>query len=354
MTPGRRQFASDNNAGIFPEVLEAMARHGTGHAPGYGNDEVTAAARRAISDVFGCDCAVHFAGNGTAANCLALAAVVQPHEAVVAHEFSHLETDECNALGRFIPGAKLVTASGDHAKIRPEALARALSGSRPIHGSRARAVSLTNATELGTVYTPDETAALAEAAHRAGLVVHLDGARLANAVVHLGCSPAELTWQAGVDALSFGATKGGIAFGEAVVFFRPELAQDFEYRSKQSGHLASKARFISAQWLAFLEGDRWLRRAAHANAMAARLRTGLQALPGVPLLFPTEANAVFAKLPPEIATAAGRRGWKFYTDVGPGGGARLMCSWDTTPEDVDALLGDLAELASAPTAAATV
>ena len=343
----RRSFASDNNAGVFPEVLEAMARYGSGHASGYGNDEVTAQARHAVAGVFGCECVVHFAGSGTAANCLGLAAAVQPHEAVLVHEFSHLETDECNALGRFVPGAKVIPVPGQHAKIKPETLSRVLHGLRPIHSSRARAVSITNATELGTVYSPVETAELVTAAREAGLVVHLDGARLANAIVHHDCSPADLTWKAGVDILSFGGTKAGIAYGEAIVFFRHELARDFEYRLKQSGHLFSKMRFISAQWLGFLEKNRWLERSAAANAMAVRLRQGLERLPGVELLFPTQANAVFAKLPPQVVEGLYQRGWRFYTDVGPGGGARLMCAWDTTPQDVDAFLQDVAGLVAA-------
>lgn len=344
MTFSRRQFASDNNAGVFPEVLEAMARYGFGHVSGYGDDEVTALARRAIADVFGCDCVVHFAGNGTAANCLGLAAVLQPYEAVIAHEFSHLETDECNALGRFIPGAKIILASGEHAKIRAGALGRALSGLRPIHSSRARALSITNATELGTVYSPLEITELSRAAHTAGLVVHLDGARLANAIAYHGCAPADLTWKAGVDILSFGGTKAGLACGEAIVFFRADFARDFEYRLKQSGHLFSKMRFISAQWLGLLENGRWLERSAHANAMAARLRRGLERLPQLEIPFPTQANAVFAKLPSLLVERLYQRGWRFYTNVGPGGGARLMCAWDVTPEDVDALLADVAEL----------
>jgi threonine aldolase len=250
-------------------------------------------------------------------------------------------------LGRFVPGAKLIPVPGEQAKIKPEALSRGLLGLRPIHASRARAVSITNATELGTVYSPAETAELAAAAREAGLLVHLDGARLANAIVHHGCSPADLTWKAGVDVLSFGGTKAGIAYGEAIVFFRRELARDFEYRLKQSGHLFSKMRFISAQWLGFLEENRWLERSAAANAMAVRLRQGLERLRDVELLFPTQANAVFAKLPLRVVEGLYKRGWRFYTDVGPGGGARLMCAWDTTAQDVDAFLQDVAGLTAA-------
>ena len=331
MTAFRRQFASDNNAGVYPEVLAALAEHGNGHAPGYGDD-----------------CVVHFAANGTAANCLALAAVLQPFEAVVAHQFSHLETDECNALGRFVPGAKTIPASGDQAKLTPQSLMGALAHSRPVHSSRPRAVSITNATELGTVYSPAETAELAATAHAANLVLHLDGARFANAIAHHGCAPADLTCRAGVDVLTFGGTKAGLAFGEAIVFFRPELAQDFEYRLKQSGHLASKMRFISAQWLGLLGNDRWLQRSAHANRMATLLRERLARIEGVQLLFPTQANAVFARIPPVITRVLRERGWRFYDDVGPGGGSRLMCSWDTMPEDGDGFASDLAQLMGHP------
>jgi threonine aldolase len=206
-------------------------------------------------------------------------------------------------------------------------------------------VTLTQATEVGTVYRPAEVAAIAELAHAHGLRVHMDGARFCNAVAALGAAPAEITWRAGVDVLCFGGTKMGLPVGEAVVFFDRKLSEDFAWRCKQAGQLASKMRFLSAPWLGMLEGDAWLRHAAHANAMAQRLAAGLAGIPGARLLFPVEANGVFVALPDEVQQGLRQRGWRFYTFIGAGG-ARLMCAWDTQPESVDALLADLRELSS--------
>jgi threonine aldolase len=336
-----RHFASDNNAGIYPEVLIAIQDANEGHVTGYGDDPFTLRAQQAICDVFEKECAVFFVSNGTTANCLALSVVVRSYHGVIVHEHSHIETDECNALGHFIPGAKTIVVGGDLGKVDPDRIRRVIGSPHDVHRSKPRAISLTNATELGTVYQTEEIRKISQLAKSLGLFVHVDGARFANAVASLGCSPADLTWRSGVDALSFGGTKNGLGFGEAIVFFEKEFAQEFAYRMKQSGQLASKMRFLSAPWLALLKNGLWLERAKLANQMAKSLANKLKPLSGIDLLFPTEANAVFAKIPQPAIDAMYKLGWRFYTDVGPGGGARLMCSWDTTQQDVDEFVEDL-------------
>ena len=339
----RRQFASDNLAGICPEALAALVEANAGHAPSYGADAWTAEATRLLREVFETDCEVFFLFNGTAANSLALASLCQPFESVLCYDHAHIATDECGAPGFFAHGTTLTPIPAEHGKVTPESVVRAATGRRDVHHPRARALSLTQSTELGTVYAPAELAALTGVAREHGLAVHLDGARFANAVAGLGVRPREITWEAGVEVLSLGGTKNGLPFGEAVVFFNPEFARRFEYRRKQGGQLASKMRFLSAPWVGVLRDGAWLRHAAHANAMAAELEHGLRALPGVQITHPRQANAVFATLPPPLAAALGEKGWLFYTDVDPGGAARLMCSWDTTSEDVATFLRDAAD-----------
>jgi threonine aldolase len=341
MTQRPRHFASDNNAGISPEVLAALTEANQGHVVGYGHDDYTERAQAAVSEIFEKECGVYFVSNGTSANCLALSAFLQSYHAVIAHEHSHLETDECNALSHFVHGAKALPVSGLNGKINPDTMFGFITSQRPVHGSLPRAVSLTNLTELGTVYRPDEIRKVADVAKRFEMIVHVDGARFGNAVASIGCSPADLTWRAGVDVLSFGGTKNGLGFGEAIVFFDPSAAAAFEYRLKQSGQLASKMRFLSAPWLGYLKDGRWLDRARHANLMAARLEKGLLALTEVEILYPREGNAVFAKISDAAVDKLHERGWRFYNDVGPDRAARLMCSWDTTEADVSGFLEDL-------------
>jgi threonine aldolase len=217
MTQRPRHFASDNNAGISPEVIEAVVEANQGHVVGYGHDDYTERAQAAVSEIFEKECAVFFVSNGTTANCLALSAFLESYHAVITHEHSHLETDECNALGHFVPGVKAIPVGGPNGKIHPDAIVQIVSSQRPVHGSLPRAVSLTNLSELGTVYRPDEIRTISNAAKRLGLILHVDGARFANAVATIGCSPADLTWRSGVDVLSFGGTKNGLGFGEAIV-----------------------------------------------------------------------------------------------------------------------------------------
>jgi len=340
-----QQFASDNCAGICPEALQALLAAEAGDAPGYGEDEWTRRVSDRLRELFETDCDVYFVFNGTAANSLALAALCQSYHSVICHELAHVETDECGGPEFFSNGSKLLTARGEGGKLTPEAVREVISRRSDIHFPRPRVVTLTQATEVGTVYRPAEVAAVAELAHAHGLRVHMDGARFCNAIAALGVAPADITWRAGVDVLCFGGTKMGLPVGEAVVFFDRRLSEDFAWRCKQAGQLASKMRFLSAPWLGMLEGGAWLRHAAHANAMAQRLAAGLAGIPGARLLFPVEANGVFVALPDSVQQGLRARGWRFYTFIAAGG-ARLMCAWDTHPESVDALLADLRELSS--------
>ena len=339
-------FASDTTAGLAPEALAALAAANAGHAPSYGEDEWTVRARRALAAFFAADCDVFFVFNGTAANALALAQLCRSHHSVICHEVAHVDTDECAAPEFFTGGCKVITRPGPGGKLRPSDLEPVWTGGRGVHSSKPGALSLSQATEWGTVYTPAEVRALADAAKAHGLAVHLDGARLANAAATLagrGHAPADWTWRAGVDVVTVGGTKSGMHSTEAVVFFRRELARDFEYRVKQGGQLGAKQRFSSAQWCGLLEGGAWLRHAAHANAMARRLADALRALPRARLLAETEANAVFVALPRDAAAALEARGWHFYRFIGEDG-YRLMCSWSTTAADVDRFTADLVSL----------
>ncbi len=346
----RRQFASDNYAGICPEAWEAMARANSGHAPAYGDDHWTDRAADLLRDIFETDCEVFFTFNGTAANALALASLCQSYHSVICHELAHVETDECGGPEFFSNGTKVLVVPGSHGKVDIAAVDHAVTRRSDIHYPKPRALSITQATELGTVYTPEELAAVAEVARQRGLRLHMDGARFANAAASLNAAPRELTWRAGVDVLCLGGTKNGLAVGEAVVFFDRELAEEFAYRCKQAGQLASKMRFLAAPWVGLLEDGAWLRHAANANARARQLEAALRDLTGqrrpgadMEILHPVQANSVFVRMPRPVADALRARGWKFYDFIGSGG-CRLMCSWDTTEQDVTALVADIAAL----------
>ncbi len=335
-------FASDNTAGVCPEAMAAIQAANAGRVPSYGDDAHTAEARRLISEVFERECEACFVFNGTAANALVLAALCQRHHATLCHQLAHVATDECGAPEFFTGGAKLLPVGGESAKLRPADLEPVLHRGHGVHFPKIRALSLTQATELGTLYTPAELRALGEFARAHGLAVQVDGARFANAAAALaphGVSPADLTWRAGVDVLCLGGTKNGLLGTEAVVFFNRALAAEFDYRVKQSGQLASKMRFAAAQWVAVLRDGAWLRHAAHANRQAQKLAAGLREL-GLALITPTEANGVFVELPPRIVAALEARGWHFYKFVGEHG-YRFMCAWDTKDADVAALLADV-------------
>ena len=342
----RQQFASDNYAGACPEALHWLQQaNASGHEPAYGDDRWTARSTDMLRKLFDTDCDVYYVFNGTAANSLALAALCQSYHAVICTPVAHIETDECGGPEFFSNGSKLLVAESQSAqaqqgKLTPQAVELLVTKRSDIHYPKPKVVSITQATELGTVYSVSEVQALTRVAQQHQLKVHMDGARFANAVAHLGCAPADITWRAGVDVLCFGGTKNGLPVGEAVVFFDRRLSQDFAWRVKQAGQLASKMRFISAPWVGLLENDLWLYNARHANAMAWRLYQGLLPIPGVQTLHTPQANGVFAQLPPAAVQALTTKGWKFYQFIA-GGGCRFMCAWDTTAESVDALLADV-------------
>jgi len=345
--PRLRHFASDNYAGICPEALRAMLEANVGHEVSYGDDRWTEKASNLIRDVFESNCEVFFVFNGTSANSLSLASLCQSYHSILCHELAHVEGSECGAPEFFANGTKVLLLPGACGKIDAQGIHTAVNRRTDIHYPKPRALSLTQATEVGTVYSVSELGVLAEAARSCQLRIQMDGARFANAVAGLGVAPKEITWKAGVDVLCFGGTKNGIAVGEAVVFFNLELAREFDYRCKQGGQLASKMRFLSAPWVGMLQDGAWLRHAAHANAMAKRLEAAIRGLPGIEIAYPVQTNAVFARIPPAIVEALHARGWKFYTNVGGWEESRLMCSWDTTPEEVDAIAADLRQLSTA-------
>ena len=335
-----QQFASDNYAGICPQAWAAMDAANRGHAPAYGEDPWTQAAADAFRTLFAADCEVFFAFNGTAANSMALAALCQSYHSVICAETAHVETDECGAPEFFSNGSKLLTARTLGGKLTAETIREVALKRQDIHYPKPRVVTLTQATEVGTVYRPEEVAAISQVCKELKLNLHMDGARFSNACAFLGCSPAELTWKAGVDVLCFGGTKNGMAVGEAILFFNKDLAEDFDYRCKQAGQLASKMRYLSAPWVGLLQDDAWLRYANHANRCARLLAELVADVPGVSLMFPVEANGVFLQLSETAIERLRAWGWRFYTFIGAGG-ARFMCSWDTEEARVRELAADI-------------
>jgi threonine aldolase len=329
-----RGFASDNSATIHPEVLAAIARANAGHAYGYGHDDYSRAVEARFAEHFGARARAFLVFNGTAANVLCLRAACRPWEAVICTDTAHLNVDECGAP-EAIAGVKLTPVPGEDGKLTPAVLERAYARVGDEHAVQPGVISISQCTELGTVYGLDELAAVAEFAHARGLVLHVDGARLSNAAAALGVPLRELTGAVGVDLLSFGGTKNGLLAGEAVVFLEPRLAEGFEYLRKQSLQLASKMRFLAAQFDALLSDDLWLRCASHANAMAARLAGRLRGLAGLTITRPVQANAVFATLP-AAARHRLQQQFAFYVWDEACGEVRWMCAWDTTEQDVDA------------------
>ena len=343
MPEPKLQFASDNTAGICPEAWAAMHEANGDFVPSYGDDRYTLEASNLFRELFETDCDVYFVFNGTAANSLALATLCQSYHSVICHESAHVETDECGAPEFFSNGTKLLTAAGAHGKLDLVEAEHIVTQRSDVHYPKPKVISLTQSTESGTVYRVDEIRALAELAKKYRMHVHMDGARFANAVASTGVAPAALTWQAGVDVLCFGGTKNGMAVGEAVVFFNRALSDEFEFRCKQSGQLASKMRFLAAPWAAMLRDGIWLRYARHANTLARRLGDELGKIPGVRLLHPVESSGVFAEMPEGYHDGLKERGWQYYRFIG--GGARLMCSWKTSDADLAALVSDVREVA---------
>jgi threonine aldolase len=341
------RFASDNTSGVHPRIVTAITAEAQGRARAYGADDVTASLDDQFGDLFDCEVRVFPVMTGTAANSLALSVLTPPWGRILSHQDAHVHVDECGAPEWFSDGARLVGLPGDLGKIDPAALSHLLD--RPdhgIHASPASALSITQATEAGTVYTLDEVTTLTSIAHDDGLGVHMDGARFANAVAALDIAPADITWRAGIDVLSFGATKNGAMGAEAVVLFDLDRADEVERRRKRSGHLLSKMRYLSIQLSAMLDGGLWLESAANANAMARRLADGLAAINGLELAAPTDANEVFVVLPDPIADGLRQAGAEFHPEqVGGRAAARLVTSWSTTADDVDSFVTAAADLA---------
>jgi threonine aldolase len=327
-------FASDNYAGVHPEVLAAIADANDEHATPYGADPWTARAGELLREHFGPEARPFLVFNGSAANVLCLRAMCRGWEAAICAETAHLNVDEAGAAER-IAGVKLLQVATADGKLTPADVAARIVHVGDEHAVQPRVVTISQSTELGTCYSVDELRALADCAHERELLLHVDGARLANAAAALGAGLGEITAEAGVDAVSFGGTKNGLLAAEAVVLLRPELADGFLNLRKQTLQLASKGRFFAAQVIAMLEGDLWLRSATHANAMAARLRDALEGVPGLRFTQAVQANALFAVLPAGVAEAL-QDDWHFYTWDEHTGEVRWMCSWDTTPEEVDA------------------
>ncbi len=339
-------FRSDNEVGAHPVILEAVTKAFSdgSTAPSYGADDWTHRVERRLRDIFGKHDLVAFpVATGTAANSLALSCCTPPWGSIYCHAEAHIVVDEANAPEFFASGAKLSTIPGPAGKIDQKKLAEALA--QPVYGSvhhpQPSAVSITQATECGTVYDPDAVVSIATTAHRHGLKLHMDGARFANALAFVGCSAAELSWMAGVDVLSLGATKNGALAAEVVVFFDPDLAREFEFRRKRSGHLFSKMRFLSAQLEAYLTDGLWLSNANHANTMARRLVAGLTTLKGTQLLYPVDANEIFVILPPRMHDALQAAGAQYHAwpSDRPGERAyRLVTAFDTEQATVDRFL----------------
>ncbi|TDQ80491.1 L-threonine aldolase [Dongia mobilis] len=330
-------FCSDNVAGMAPEILAALASANDGTASSYGADPYTARVEAKLSEIFERRVLAFPVVTGTAANALALSVMAPPYGAIYCHPEAHIMVDECGAPEFYAGGAKLVPIAGAHGKLAADDVAAVLANGRAgdVHHVQPAAISLTQATECGTAYRADEVAAIAEVAKRHQVKLHMDGARFANALRHMNASPADITWKAGVDVLSFGATKNGAMAAEAVIFFDEALAESFAFRRKRAGHLISKMRFVSAQLDAYLEGDLWLRLAAHANDQAAALVAGLKAIPGVELLHPVEANEIFIRLPLNVVAGLRAAGFDFYDWPGAAPGTiRLVTSFATRAEDV--------------------
>jgi threonine aldolase len=344
--PARREeFASDNTAGICPEALTALAQANSGNAAAYGEDRLTSDVCNRVREIFETDCNVYLVFSGTAANALLLAQVCQPFHSVICHKLAHIQTDECGAPEFFSGGSKLVLVDGDGGKISLDETAAILAEQtgHGLHSHKPRVISITQATELGTVYSQAGVEEIAGFARNHDLLVHMDGARLGNALAFLKCSPAQITWKSGVDVLSFGGTKNGLGAGELVIFFRPELARDFEYRVKQAGQLGSKMRFLAAQWLALLTNEVWLRNASHANDAARQLAERIALQTGRKPALPVQCNSVFLQLDDHPASALMQRGWMFYKFAEPDI-YRFMCSWATTDAEMDEFVRQFAEV----------
>jgi threonine aldolase len=334
-----RGFASDNYAGVHPQILAALTRVNSGHQIAYGDDSITAELDERMATLFGRPVGIYPVFNGTGANIVALSSIMNQWEAVVCTNTSHLHMDEGGAPEK-VAGIKLWTVPGVNGKLTPDLIPSAAQNFGSVHYAQAGAVSIAQSTEMGTVYTVEEVTAISECAHELGLRVHMDGARIANAAVSLGVPIADFTINAGVDILSFGGTKNGMLMGEVIVVFNPDVVRGVEYFRKSFMQLNSKMRFASAQMIALLSEDLWLKSATHANDMALKLKSAVEEIPGITIEVPTDANAVFARLPAEVVERLQDK-WRFYTWDSPTL-ARWMCAWDTQESDVQAFAADIA------------
>ena len=337
----KRGFGSDNHSGVSPEVIEAIAKANTEHALAYGDDEYTQRLEALVKATFGEQARIYLVFNGTGANVLSIDAMCRSHEAVVCAETAHINVDECGAPQRIV-GCRLLTVDTPDGKLTPALVKTRLHGFGFEHHSQPKAISISQPTELGTLYTKEEIKALADLAHSYNMYLHIDGARLANAAVALGCSFREMTTDLGVDALSFGGTKNGLLMGESCVLLNPALDVDMKYRRKQMTQLASKMRFMAAQMICYLESGIWRRNAEHSNAMAQLLRSEVEKVEGVKIMYPVQVNSVFAQLPTAVWHRLQERyffyDWDEAADV-----VRWMCSFDTTEEDIHSFVNALKE-----------
>lgn len=336
----RFEFASDNTAAICPPAWAALAQANADAEVSYGGDQWTRRVVDQVREIFEIDCEVFLVFNGTAANALALAHLCRSYHAVLCHEHAHSQTDECGAPEFFSGGAKLLPTPGANGKLDLNNVEAKMLRHADVHSSKPRVISLTQATEFGTVYRRDEIEKIAEFARARSLLVHMDGARFANAVAALECTPKSITWEAGVDVLCFGGTKNGTAAGELVIFFKKELAHEFDYRAKQAGQLASKMRFLAAPWAGLLGEGVWLENARHANRSAKSLAQKLSAALGSEPAFPCDASAVFYRMPDPLVRGLQERGWRFYKFIEPDV-YRFMCTWSTTEEQINELVNDV-------------
>ena len=336
----RFEFASDNTAAICPSAWAALVEANTEAEVSYGDDKWTRRLVGRVREIFETDCEVFLVFNGTAANALALAHLCRSFHAVLCHEYAHSQTDECGAPEFFSAGAKLIPTPGGNGKLDLNTVEAKMLRHPDVHSSKPRVISVTQATEFGTVYRRDEIEKITKFARERSLLVHMDGARFANAIAALDCAPKSITWEVGIDVLCFGGTKNGTAAGELVVFFKKELAHEFDYRAKQAGQLASKMRFLAAPWAGILCGGAWLENARHANKCAKLLSQKLSVVLGTDPVFPCEASAVFYRMPELLARRLQERGWRFYKFIEPDV-YRLMCSWAITEEIIDDFVGDV-------------
>ena len=336
-------FASDNISSACPEVMEALAKANEANSPSYGEDPWTRDLAVRLGEIFETPVTVFPVTTGTAANALALSTLTPAFGKIFCHELAHINTDECGAPELFTGGAKLIDMPGANGRITAQALEETIYGAGNVHHAQPASVSITQACESGTVYSIEEIEAIAAVAHSHNLSMHMDGARFANALVTLGVTPAQMTWQAGIDVLSFGGTKNGCLTAEAVVFFKPELVGDFPFLQKRAGQLLSKSRFISSQFAGYLADDVWMRNARQANAMAQRLSKGLADLPGLELAYPTQSNEVFVVMPTALIDRLSATGLAINDEELDGKAVRFVAAWNTTESEVDALLAVLSE-----------